>query len=121
MAESGVVVCSGSLGNNVSTGKGNANENCIHCLNLGREVVRLHQELGSANDIIKILKKVQKLGQQHYTYMKWMINSDTIANFQIQLSYELWESVFDEKDVNMSFNTFLNTFLSTYYSSFHLV
>jgi hypothetical protein len=66
-----------------------------------------------------ILCTVQKLGQ-HYPYMKRMINSDTIANLQIQLSYELWESVFDE-DVNRSFNIFLNTFLKIYYSSFPLV
>jgi hypothetical protein len=56
MAESGVVVCNGSLENNVSTGKWNVNENCVHCLNLGREVGRLHQELSLANEIIKILK-----------------------------------------------------------------
>jgi hypothetical protein len=32
-----------------------------------------------------------------------------------------WESVFDEKDVNKSFNLFLNTFLGIYYSSFPLI
>jgi preprotein translocase subunit SecA len=69
---------------------------------------------------VLILRMVQKLEQQRYTYMKRMINSDTIANFQIQLSYESWESVFDEKDVNKSFNLFLNTFLRIYYSSFPL-
>lgn len=38
---------------------------------------------------VLILRTVQKLGQQHYIYMKQMINSDTIAHFQTQLSYEL--------------------------------
>lgn len=65
LAESGVVVCNGSLENNVSTGKWNANVNCIHCLNLGREVRRLHQELSLANEIIKILEKDIDLIQRH--------------------------------------------------------
>jgi hypothetical protein len=30
----------------------------------------------------------QNQGQQQYTYMKCMINNDTIANFQLQLSQE---------------------------------
>jgi hypothetical protein len=49
MAVSGVVMCSGSLENNVLTGKWNVNENCIHCLNLGREVGR--QNLLSLNKV----------------------------------------------------------------------
>ena len=67
------------------------------------------------------LHKVQKQVQQQYTYMKRMINNDTIANFQLQLSQESWESVFDENDVNKSFNLFLNIILRTYYSSFPLI
>jgi hypothetical protein len=55
---------------------------------------------------VLILHMAQKWRQQHYTYMKWGINDDTIANFQAQLSHDLWESVFDEKDVNKSFDLF---------------
>jgi hypothetical protein len=53
--------------------------------------------------------------------MKRLINNDTIANFQLQLSQETWESVFDENDVNKSYNLFLNLILRTYYSSFTLI
>jgi hypothetical protein len=32
-------------------------KNCIQCLNLGREVERLHHQRSSVNEIIKLLKK----------------------------------------------------------------
>jgi hypothetical protein len=67
-----------------------------------------------------ILHKVENQGQQQFTYMKRMMNNDTIANFQSQLSQETWESIFDEKDVNKSFNIFLNIILRACYSSFPL-
>jgi hypothetical protein len=53
--------------------------------------------------------------------MKQMINNDTIANFQLQLSQETWEEVFDENDFNKNFGLFLNIFLRIYYSSFPLI
>jgi hypothetical protein len=54
MAESGVAVYDQSLENNVSMGKLNMNNNSIQCLNIGREVGRLHHELSLANEIIKL-------------------------------------------------------------------
>jgi hypothetical protein len=54
-----------SLENNVLTGKWNTNKNCIHCLNLRREVERLHQELSSVNEIIKLLKEDMDLIQRY--------------------------------------------------------
>jgi adenosyl cobinamide kinase/adenosyl cobinamide phosphate guanylyltransferase len=65
MVESDVVVYDGSLENNVLTGKWNTNKNCIQCLNLRREVGRLHQELSSVNEIIKLLKKDMDLIQRY--------------------------------------------------------
>jgi hypothetical protein len=53
--------------------------------------------------------------------MKRRINNDIIANSQARLSHELLDSVYDEKDVNKSFNLFLNTFLRIVYSSFPLI
>jgi hypothetical protein len=70
---------------------------------------------------VLILHKVQNQGQQQSTYMKQMINNDTIANFQLQLSQGTWESVFDDNDVNKSLNLFRNIILRTYYSSFPLI
>jgi hypothetical protein len=53
--------------------------------------------------------------------MKRRLSNDTIANFQAQLNHELWEPIFDEKDVNQSFNLFLNTLLRIFYPSFPLI
>jgi hypothetical protein len=41
-------------------------------------------------------------------------------DFDIKLSYELWEDIFAEKNVNTAFNNFLNTYLRIFYSSFPL-
>ena len=42
-------------------------------------------------------------------------DNDTIADFQLQLSYEQWDYVFGNNNVNEIFNNFLNTYL-TYYT-----
>jgi hypothetical protein len=39
------------------------------------------------------------------------INKDTISEFQFLLSWEQWEDVFVNVDVNGMFNNFLNTYL----------
>jgi hypothetical protein len=39
------------------------------------------------------------------------INENTTAEFQLQLSWEQWDNVFGDNDVNKLFNNFLNTFL----------
>jgi hypothetical protein len=46
------------------------------------------------------------------------IGSNTVADFQLQLSYEQWDDVFGNNNVNEIFNNFLNTYLRYYYSSF---
>jgi hypothetical protein len=38
--------------------------------------------------------------------------------FQIVLSWEHWDDVFETADVNIMFNKFLNTYLRCYYSTF---
>jgi len=48
------------------------------------------------------------------------INNNSISIFLYLLSYENWEDVFLEKNVNIIFNNFLNTFLRIFYSSFPL-
>ena len=45
-------------------------------------------------------------------------NNNSISKFTFLLSYENWEDVFLEKNVNIIFNNFLNTFLRIFYSSF---
>jgi len=57
-----------------------------------------------------ILNKGQKKEKECHTYIKRKISSYTIADFQLKLSHERWEPVFDGNDVNKIFSSFLNTF-----------
>jgi uncharacterized protein with ParB-like and HNH nuclease domain len=41
-----------------------------------------------------------------------------MAEFKLKLSYENWESVFNNSDINTRFNQFLNRFLRHFYESF---
>jgi len=50
------------------------------------------------------------------TYIR-NINKNTIAEFQLQLSWEQWHNIFGNNNVNDMFNSFLNTYLRCYYSS----
>jgi len=68
-----------------------------------------------------ILSKGQKKEKECYTYIKRKINKYTMADFQLKLSHESWEQVFDGNDVNEIFNSFLNIFLRIYFSSFPLI
>ena len=47
-----------------------------------------------------------------------IINKVTIAQFKINLSYESWYDVFNDENLDSSFNKFLNIFLRIYYNSF---
>jgi len=49
---------------------------------------------------------------------KRVINEATIAQFKINLSYESWYNVFNDEDLDSSYNNFLNTYLRIYYNSF---
>ena len=46
-----------------------------------------------------------------------IINNNSIAKFQPQLSWEIWEDVFQKNYVNIKFNNFLTTYLRNYHSS----
>jgi hypothetical protein len=47
-------------------------------------------------------------------------NKQSLLHFKIQLSYEMWEDVFNGNDNDTIFNSFLNTYLRIFYSSFPL-
>ena len=49
----------------------------------------------------------------HYT----RIINNIIADFQIHLSWEKWDNIFGNNNVNTIFNNFLNTYLRHYHSS----
>jgi hypothetical protein len=40
--------------------------------------------------------------------------------FQIKPSFESWETVFENDDIDTMYNSFLNTYLTIFYSSFPL-
>jgi hypothetical protein len=46
------------------------------------------------------------------------INNHSISQFLYMLSYENWEDVFHEANVNVIFNKFLNTYLRIFYACF---
>jgi hypothetical protein len=58
-----------------------------------------------------VIYKIQTQRNENQTYFKRKMNEYHIADFQLNLSYETWEMVFDEKDVKTIFNTFLNIFV----------
>jgi hypothetical protein len=52
--------------------------------------------------------------------MSRKIDDNSINQFKFLLSYENWEEVFSDKNVNTIFNNFLNTYLRIFYTSFPL-
>jgi hypothetical protein len=59
--------------------------------------------------------KIIKKNAKHF-YRK--IDNYTVAVFQLQLSYENWDDIFVDKNVNLIFNSFLNTSLRIFNASF---
>ena len=53
--------------------------------------------------------------------LKRKIEKYTTYDFIYKLSNESWNSVFDNDDVNLMFNSFLNIYLRIFYSSFPLI
>ena len=49
------------------------------------------------------------------------VDNNTIGNFTYLLSYENWENVFLEENVNVLYNNFINTYLRILYASFPFV
>jgi hypothetical protein len=58
----------------------------------------------------------QAIRMHFYVYRK--IKRGLHNEFQLLLSYELWEDVFNDNDTNIIFNKFLNTFFIRFYASF---
>jgi hypothetical protein len=61
---------------------------------------------------ITVLDERKKL----YSYRK--INAHSLNEFQTNLSYETWETVFNNNNTDTIFNNFLNTFLKLFNDSF---
>jgi hypothetical protein len=84
------------------------------------EIIPLVNGLSDHDGQALILNNIKNEPYERQSYFTRKINRYTIADFQIKLSYEIWESVFNCEDVNVIFNSFLNTYLRTFYSSFPL-
>ena len=56
----------------------------------------------------------------NYFYFGQKIDKCSIIDFNTKLSYESWEDIFIDNDVNAIFNNFLNTYLRIFQSSFPL-
>jgi hypothetical protein len=52
--------------------------------------------------------------------MSRKLDDNSIKQFKFLLSYENWEEVFSDKNVNTILNNFLNTYLRIFYTSFPL-
>ena len=49
------------------------------------------------------------------------VDSNSISKFKFLLSFENWEDVFLEENVNIIFNNFLNAYLKIFYTIFQLL
>jgi len=67
------------------------------------QILKIKLPVQIQSDRLKIIRKVDK---------------HTILDFIYKLSNESWDSVFNNNDVNLMFNSFLNTYLRNFYSSF---
>jgi hypothetical protein len=58
---------------------------------------------------------------QKQIYARRVINEISLLDFQINLSYELWDDIFTDNDVDIIFNNFLNTYLRIVNSCFEII
>jgi exonuclease III len=56
--------------------------------------------------------------QEKLSIRKRIINSDTIAQFKVMLSYENWSTTFEENNIDISFQAFVNTYIRNFYHCF---
>jgi hypothetical protein len=71
---------------------------------------------GQIMTIYNVTHKVVK--NQIHTHR--IINESSTLDFQINLSYELWDDIFIDSDVDTIFYNFLNTFLRIFNSCFRI-
>ena len=67
---------------------------------------------------VLVLHNLKIINQETPFASKRLINSDTIAQFKVNLSYESWSDTFTEEDVDTSFKNFLNAYLRIFYHCF---
>jgi hypothetical protein len=60
---------------------------------------------------ILTLKNINKQNQIHYTHTIRKMNKYSTTEFMTNLSYESWDNIFVDDDVDTIFDNFLNTYL----------
>jgi hypothetical protein len=58
---------------------------------------------------------------QKQIHAQGVINGFSLLDFQINLSYELWDDIFTDNDVYIIFNNFLNTYFRIVNSCFRIM
>ena len=86
--------------------------------NTDYSIIPISNGLSDHDAKILLLHNTNVPTQQIKPISKRMINEATIAQFKLNLSYESWYNVFNDEDLDSSFNNFLNTYLRIYYNSF---
>jgi hypothetical protein len=87
---------------------------------VGFETIPLSNGLSDHEGQLLILNVSSKVIKEKHNYYYRGINNESLYDFQMKLSYESWELVFNTCDLNSSFNEFLNLFLRHFNSSFPL-
>jgi len=78
---------------------------------------------GLSNFVAQLLtiNEINLAKQTCHTKTNQDINKNSIIEFQIKLSYVLWDNIFNSdngNDVDTLFNSFLNSYLKIFYSNF---
>jgi hypothetical protein len=67
-----------------------------------------------------VIRNIFEQNSNTYFHFNRKIDKSSIMDFNTKLSYESWENIFGEDNVNIIFNHFLNMYLRIFYSSFPL-
>jgi hypothetical protein len=67
---------------------------------------------------VLVLHTITIFNQETPFTRKRQINSDTIAQFKLNLSYESWSDTFTEKDVDSNYKKIFNAYLIIFFHSF---
>ena len=67
---------------------------------------------------IRVIHNLSVQNYNNYFYFGQKIDKCSITDFNPKLSYESWDDIFMDNDVNTIFNNFLNTYFRIFQSSF---
>jgi hypothetical protein len=90
-------------------------------INTNRYNFSLHPLINGPSDhdaqVINLSNILSNVPKHLFSFTR-RINSNSVCKFTDLLSYENWENVFPENNVNIILNNFLNTYLTIFNASF---